>query len=151
MIRLIWLDRFLAFLFLILILFVVTMGWIISSEHKLTSDFAHDTLEKSIRVTKSSTVKPYSPAPATASSDVRSMFNYVQAKQGTRNGETLNEEVLEVASSSSDDSVGYQWAATHGVTQASECDVLSSEYIDGCHNFVEVNQYVRKTEPSFSL
>lgn len=146
MIRLVWLDRFLAFLCIVLILFIVTMGWLISSEKKLSITFAADTASQSVHEYRQPAVKAYTPAPASSTS-ARRMYQYIQ------NSEDGTDGMVNVAASSnhSNHGTGYQWAASHNVSQMADCNVLSSEYIDGCRNFVEVNQYVSTAEPSLSL
>lgn len=146
MIRLVWLDRFLAFLCIVLILFIVTMGWLISSEKKLSITFAADTASQNVHEYKRPVVKAYSPA-AASSTGARRMYQYIQ------NSEDGTDGIVNVATSSnsSNHGNGYKWAASHNVTRFSDCDVLSSEYIDGCRNYVEVNRYVSTAEPSLSL
>lgn len=145
MIRLVWLDRFLAFVFLVLILFIITMGWLINSEKKLSDTFAVDGMQKSIRDTRQPTVKPYNPAQA-SSTNARHMYEYMQDSQ-----DNSVQGIVTVSSSKQNDNTGYQWAASHAVSDIGDCDVLASEYIDGCRNYVEVNRYVSEVEPSLSL
>ncbi len=145
MIRLVWLDRFLAFLFLVLVLFIVTMGWLISSEKKLSDTFASATVQTSLREIRQPAVKAYNPAPA-SSTDARHMYDYIQ---GSR--EESAEGIVNVSSTKQHDNTGYQWAANHDARDIHDCDVLASEYIAGCRSYVEVNQYVSQAEPSLSL
>ena len=146
MIRLVWLDRFLAFLCIVLILFIVTMGWLISSEKKLSITFAADTVSQNVHEYKRPAVKAYSPA-AASSTGARRMYQYIQNSEDDTDG------IVNVATSNdaSNHGNGYQWAASHNVTRFSDCDVLASDYIDGCRNYVEVNRYVSTAEPSLSL
>lgn len=150
MIRLVWLDRFLAFLCLVLILFIVTMGWLIGSERKLSETFAADTVQQNVRELKQPSVKPYAPAPA-SSNTARRMYEYRQDNHEESSHEASSDGIVNVSGSKQHDSTGYQWAASHNVRYMSDCDVLAPEYVDGCRSYIEVNHYVSTADPSLSL
>lgn len=152
MIRLVWLDRFMAFLCLVLVLFIVTMGWLISSEKQLNDSFSADKAQENqtrqnVHTFKQPAVKAYHPAPA-SSGNARRMYEYVETAADDNADGILN---VSAASGRQAENTGYQWAASHQITQLADCNVLSSAYINGCRSYVEVSQYVNQAKPSFSL
>lgn len=148
MIRLVWLNRFLALLVFLLFFFVMTVGSVIVNETSRSSQqsFVKSDAPQMIEVPhKTKTSSQYIPAPASASLAVKKVYNHIDNRNkqevyvqpNSNQANTFNE--------------GYDWAMSHTVKQLSQCEHLSDASFEGCRSFVEVNHYVRQTQSNLNL
>ncbi len=149
MVRINWDNRFLALFVGLIILFVLVVSWVIFNENKLTANAslppasvaptAYSTATQASGNQASS--KPY--APAQSPDSTKQM--YVRMQQPVV--------VTKLSSQHSSDqnyNIGYEWAAEYKITSLDQCKVLSAEYLNGCHAYIEVKHYVNNTDPSMN-
>lgn len=142
MIRVNWDNRFLALFVVLIILFVLVVSWVIYKENKMTATASTPTTAIANKTYAPAMVsKPY--APAQSPETTKQM--YVRTQQPVV--------VTKLSSQHSSDqnyNIGYEWASEYKITSPEQCKVLSAEYLNGCHAYIEVKSYVSNTDPSIN-
>lgn len=130
-------NRFLALLVSVAVMFIILLGWIIHHENKLTNTANEQVQPAHIAAPA---LKQYHPAPASSPIAVQHMYTQLHTKQQQH----FIQQVSNTQQNTSFDN-GYQWAETHAVSNVNQCQSLPIDSIDGCKNFVETNQYLSQT------
>ncbi|TEU30374.1 hypothetical protein [Alkanindiges illinoisensis] len=140
MIKLKWNNRFLAVLITLIVLFVAVVGWIIVRENTVTSSasyVSHSPINHVFNKVQPPATPVY--APSRAPDSAKQMYAHMQ---NTSAAHPLSSQ----SSADQNYNMGYEWANEQKISTSEQCRMLSTEYLSGCHAYLEVKNYVNQTD-----
>lgn len=134
-----WKNRFLAALIALIVVFVAVVGWIVIRENTITSAASDISPPRINAVSTNTPAPPPAYAPSRAPASTKQMYARMQSSSAAA-------PLSAKPSADQNYNVGYTWASDQKISSAEQCRILSTEYISGCHAYLEVKNYINQAE-----
>lgn len=148
-----WDNRFLGMFILLIIFFVLVVSWIIFQENNRTNQSSLSNSSSSNTILDPQTTYT-AKAPISSKQSISSQYAPAQSPESTKLMVVRMQQPVVVAQSASTNSsdqnynIGYEWANNYQIVSMDQCKVLSTDYLSGCHAYIEVKRYVNNTDPN---